>query len=186
MPGETYKRLRHEPESWTVEIHTVDVFVGTDGYHQDEFLRGERPKDLSRGSIATPSLVASILNVKYVNSAPLHRIGQEFSRYGVNISKQTMSNWMMNSSRRYLAPLVGGMKQELLKLPVTQSDETPTQVINDDRAPGSKSYMWVHRSGESHTGFPIVIYEYQKGRNHEFPLQSYQNYEGILVTDSLS
>ena len=31
----------------------------------------------------------------------------------------------------------------------------------------------------------MVIYEYQKGRNHEFPLQFYQNYEGILVTDSL-
>lgn len=40
------------------------------------------------------------------------------------------------------------MKQELLKLPVTQPDETPTQVINDGRATGSKSYMWVHRSGE--------------------------------------
>ena len=186
MPSETYKRLRHEPESWTVEVHTVDVFVGTDGYHQDEFMRGDRPKDLFRGSIATPSLVASILNVKYVNSAPLHRIEQEFSRNGVNISKQTMSNWMINSSRRYFAPLVECMKQELLKLPVTQSDETPTQVINDDRAPGSKSYMWVHRSGEFHTEFPIVIYEYQKGRNHEFPLQFYQNYKGILVTDSLS
>lgn len=186
MPSETYKRLRHEPESWTVEIHMVDVFVGTDGYHQDEFLRGDRPKDLFRGSIATPSLAASIINVKYVNSAPQHRIEQELSRNGVNISKQTMSNWMINSSRRYLAPLVECMKQELLKLPVTQSDETPTQVINDDRAPGSKSYMWVHRSGEFHTEFPMVIYEYQKGRNHEFPLQFYQNYEGILVTDNLS
>lgn len=31
MPDETYKRLRLEPESWTVEIHTVEVYVGTDG-----------------------------------------------------------------------------------------------------------------------------------------------------------
>ena len=46
--------------------------------------------------------------------------------------------------------------------------------------------MWVHRSGEFHTECPIVIYEYQKGRNHEFPLQFYQNYEGVLVTDGLS
>lgn len=186
MPSETYKRLRHEPESWTVEVHTVDVFVGTDGEHQDEFMRGDRPKDLFRGSIATPSLVASILNVKYVNSAPLHRIEQEFSRNGVNISKQTMSNWMIGSANRYFAPLVECMKQELLKLPVTQSDETPTQVIRDDRNPGSKSYMWVHRSGEFFAERPIVIYEYQKGRNHELPLAFYQDYEGILVTDGLS
>jgi len=186
MPSETYKRLRHEPESWTVEVHTVDVFVGTDGDHQDEFMRGDRPKDLFRGSIVTPSLLASILNVKYVNSAPLHRIEQEFSRNGVNISKQTMSNWIIGSANRYFAPLVESMKKELLKLPVTQSDETPTQVIRDDRNPGSKSYMWVHRSGEFFTERPIVLYEYQKGRNHELPLNFYQDYEGILVTDGLS
>lgn len=40
MPDETYKRLRYEPASWTVEIHIVEVYVGTDGDHQDEFMRG--------------------------------------------------------------------------------------------------------------------------------------------------
>lgn len=94
LPDETFKRLRHEPESWTVEVHTVEVYVGTDGDHQDEFLRGKRPKDLLRNSIVTPSLLASILNVKYVNSSALHRIEQEFERNGVNISRQTMSNWI--------------------------------------------------------------------------------------------
>lgn len=77
------------------------------------------------------------------------------------------------------------MKQELLALPVTQSDETPTQVIHDGGHPGSKSYMWVHRSGEFYKDRPIVLYEYQKGRSHEAPLQFYRGYKGILVTDSL-
>ena len=81
-----------------------------------------------------------------------------------------MANWITGSSDRYFAALVERMKQELLTLPVTQSDETPTQVINDDRHPGSKSYMWVHRSGEFFKDRPIVIYEYQKGRDHELPL----------------
>ena len=44
MPSEKYKRLRYEPASWTVELHTVEVYVGTGGDHQDEFLRGKRPK----------------------------------------------------------------------------------------------------------------------------------------------
>ncbi|MDE6924867.1 MAG: IS66 family transposase [Acetatifactor sp.] len=185
MPDETYKRLRHEPESWTVEVHTVEVYVGTDGEHQDEFLRGDRPKDIFRNSIVTPSLLASILNVKYVNSAPLNRIEQEFGRNGVNISRQTMSNRIIHSSDRYFAPLVERMKQELLKLPVIQADETPTRVIHDGRHPGSKSYMWVHRSGEFCKDRPVVIYEYQKGREHELPLAFYQDYKGVLVTDGL-
>ena len=169
----------------TVEIHTVEVYVGTDGDHQDEFLRGNRPKDLLRNSIVTPSLLASILNVKYVNSSALHRIEQEFQRNGVNISRQTMSNWIVRCSQMYFIPFVERMKQELLSLHVTQSDETPTQVIADSDHPNSKCYMWVHRSGEFYTRRPIVIYEYQKGRDHQKPLDFYKDYKGILVTDSL-
>ena len=185
MPDEIYKRLRHEPESWTVEVHTVEVYVGTDGDHQDEFMHGDRPKDLLRNSIVTPSLLASILNVKYVNSSALHRVEQEFERNGVNISRQTMSNWIIRCSDRYFTPLWERMKKELLKLPVTQSDETPTQVIHDGKHPGSKSYMWVHRSGEFFHENPIVLYEYQTGRAHGFPLEFYRDYKGVLVTDSL-
>lgn len=185
MPDETYKRLRHEPESWTVEIHTVEVYVGTDGYHQDEFKRGDRPKDLLRNSIVTPSLEASILNAKYVNSLPFNRIEEEFKRNHVNITRQTMSNWTIKCAKKYFIHLYNRMKQELLKFPVTQSDETPTNVINDGRKAGSKSYMWVHRSGEFYKDRPIVLYEYQKGRNHELPLAFYKDYKGILVTDGL-
>ena len=185
MKDETYKRLRHEPESWTVEVHTVEGYVGTGGDHQDEFLRGKRPKDLLRGSIVTHSLLASILNVKYVNSSALHRVEQEFQRNGVNISRQTMSNWIIRCAEKYFAPFVERMKQELLSLPVTQSDETPTQVIGDSDRPNSKCYMWVHRSGEFYKERPVVIYEYQKGRDHEKPLEFYRNYKGVLVTDSL-
>lgn len=185
MPDETYKRLRHEPESWTVEVHTVEVYVGTDGDHQDEFIRGDRPKDLLRNSIVTPSLLASILNVKYVNSSALNRIEQEFERNGVNISKQTMSNWIIRCANKYFAPFVERMKQELLSLPVTQCDETPTQVIGDSGQPNSKCYMWVHRSGELYKERQIAIYEYQKGRDHRIPLAFYKDYKGVLVTDSL-
>lgn len=185
MPDESYKRLRHEPESWTVEVHTVEVYVGTGGDHQDEFLRGKRPKDLLKHSIVTPSLLASILNVKYVNSSALHRIEQEFERNGVNISRQTMSNWIINCSKRYFSPFVERMRYHLLQLPVTQSDETPTQVISESDHPNSKCYMWVHRSGELYKDRQIVIYEYQKGRDHKIPLEFYKDYTGVLVTDGL-
>ena len=52
-------------------------------------------KELLRNSIVTPSLLASVMNVKNVNSSALNRIEQEFERNGVNISKQTMSNWIV-------------------------------------------------------------------------------------------
>lgn len=185
LPPEEYKRLRYEPASWTAEVHTVHVYVGTDGDHQDEFIRGDRPADLLRNSILTPSLAAAIMNAKYVNSIPLNRIEQEFARNGVNISRQVMAGWVIKCAKRYLIPVYERLKEKLLELPVNQSDETPVEVIKDGRAAGSKSYMWIHRSGEFYTDNPIVLYEYQKTRNSEHPKAFYKDYKGILMTDGL-
>lgn len=184
FPSETFKRLEHVPASWIVNVHTVGVYVGTGGEHQDEFLRGDRPKDLIRNSIVTPSLGAAILNGKYTNSIPLYRIEQEFARNGINISRQTMANWVIAFSK-YFEPLWYRMKERLLSLPVTQADETTVDVIRDGRVAGSKSYMWVHRSGEFYRDTPTVLYEYQKTRHHDHPQAFYKDYTGTLVTDGL-
>lgn len=184
MPSETYSRLRYEPATWTVERHTVEVYVGTNGDHQDEFIRGERPKDLLRNSIVTPSLGSAILNGKYVNALPLNRISQEFDRNGLSLSRQTMANWVI-SFTKYFNPLWERMKEHLLELPVVQADETPTLVVRDGRPTICNSYMWVHRSGELIRNKVIILYEYQKTRHHEHPLEFYRNYHGVLMTDGL-
>lgn len=57
----------------------VKVYVGTDGLHQDEFLRRDHPAALSRGNIAAPPPEAAIINTKYVNINPLNRIAHDYS-----------------------------------------------------------------------------------------------------------
>lgn len=185
LPDEEYKRLRYEPASWTVEKHIVEVAVGIGGRHQDEFLRGDRPADLIKNSIATPSLMAAIYNVKYVNHAPYYRIEQEFERNGVCISRQTMANWSIQCSERYLKPLYGRLKEELLKYHVNQCDETRVTVIRDGRPAGTDSWMWMHRSGEFYKDRPVILYEYQKTRHHQYPEEFYKDFQGVLVTDGL-
>ena len=194
MPAEEYARLRFNPASWTVERHRVDVAVGTRGEHQDEFLRGDRPKDLLRGSLVTPSLESAIMNAKYVNSVPNNRISKEFERNVVYISRQTMANWTIECARRYLFPMYTLLHEILLSYHVNQCDETPVQVVNDNNpdnptdlkgAPGHKNWMWVHRSGEFYVDHQIVLFEYQRGRGHEHPEAFYKGFIGILVTDGL-
>ena len=184
MKSEEYDVLLYTPASWKVEHHIVDVCVGTDGDHQDEFTRGKHPKRLIRGSIASPSLVAAIMNAKYVNALPVNRISQDFERFGIHLSRQTMCNWLIGC-RPYLQPMWDLLKEELLSQHVTQADETPVNVIRDGRPAGSQSYMWVHRSGEFYTDHPIVLYEYQKTRSSEHPEEFYRDFTGILMTDSL-
>lgn len=97
-----------------------------------------------------------------------------------------MSNWILQCSEKYFTPFAEHMKQELLSLLVTQSDEAPTPVIGNSDHPNIKCYMWVHRSGAFYKERLVVIYEYQKGRDPKKPLEFYQNYKGVLVMDSLA
>ena len=186
MPDEVFWQLRFEPARWIAEKHIVEVYVGTDGTHQDEFLRGDHPATLFRGSIATPSLEAAIINAKYVNSNPLDRVSRDFQANGLNLSKQTMSNWTVWTAERYFRPVYDLMKTFQLKAHVNQCDETTLEVIHDGRPAGSKSYMWVHLTGELSPVPKIVVYEYQKTRHSDHPKEYYRDYKGILMTDGLA
>ncbi|MCI5827844.1 MAG: IS66 family transposase [Lachnospiraceae bacterium] len=185
MPDEVFWQLRFEPARWIAEKHVVKVYVGTDGLHQDEFLRGDHPVTLFRGSIATPSLEAAIINSKYVNSNPLDRIARDFQTNGLNLSKQTMSNWTIWSAERYFLPVYELMKKRQLEAHVNQCDETTLEVIHDGRPAGSKSYMWVHLTGELSPVPTIIVYEYQKTRNSDHPKEYYKDFNGVLMTDGL-
>lgn len=196
MPSDRYTKVRCQPATFTAEDHVVDVAVGTGGLHQDEFLRGDRPKDLLKNSIATPSMVAAILNAKYVNAMPLYRIGKQFEMNGLNLSRQTMANWTISVSEKYLSPLWERLCEELLKNKehVIQADETTCQTINDNDpedpndqkgSPGHKNYMWVYRTSEFNKDRPIVIYEYQRTRHHRHPQEFLNGFHGILETDGL-
>ena len=185
MPDEIFWQLRFEPARWIAEKHVVKVYVGTGGDHQDEFLRGDHPATLFKGSIATPSLEAAVINAKYVNSNPLDRIARDFQANGLNLSKQTMSNWTVWSAERYLLPVYGLMKSRQLGAHVNQCDETPLEVNHDGRPAGSTSYMWVHITGELSLVPKIIVYEYQKTRHSDHPKEYYREFNGILVTDGL-
>lgn len=179
LPDEVYKRLEFHPATFEVIEHHVAVYSGNG---DQRIIRADRPADLLRNSIATPSLVAGICNYKYVNSQPIHRLAQEFERHDVSIPTQTMCRWTILSADRYFSRLYDRLKEKLFRYHVIHADETPVEVNRDGRPAGSKSYMWVYRSGalEPH---PFVLYEYQKTRNGSHPEAFLKGFHGICVTD---
>ena len=159
--------------------HHVKVCKGRDG----RIIKAPRPKEMISNSIATPSLVSAIINAKYVNAVPLYRQEQEYKRNDVNISRQTMANWCILSSERYLSLIADRLKQELMKSHVLHADETPVTVIKDGREGTHKNYMWVYRTGEMCKANPVVIYDYQKTRKAEAPREMLREFQGKLVCD---
>ena len=180
LPDEVYRRYAFTPAKIEVEEHHVKVYAGK---KTDEIVRAPHPKSLLRGSLVSPSLETAVMNAKYVNAVPLYRQEQEFLRYGLHISRQNMANWTVQCADRYLAVLYDYLHEKMYGYHVLQADETPVLVNKDGRPAGSKSYMWVYRTGRMYTDRQIVLYEYQRTRNASHPREFLKNFSGICVTD---
>ena len=182
LKDEVYQRLEFHPSSFEVRGCHICVYVSADG---QKVAKAKRPQaDLFRNSIATPSLLAGILNYKYVSALPVHRLAQDFKRSEVNISPQVMCNWVIKSSEIYFSLVYDWMKDVLLKQPVVQADETTLKVNRDGRKAGSSSYMWVYITGEhDDSGKKIVLYDYCRTRSTEHLREFLSSYKGILVSD---
>ena len=169
LPDQVYKKLEMHPAQYEVMEHHVAVYASkTD----DRIVKAPHPAELLNNSIATPSLVAAVMNAKYTNAMPLYRIEQEFERSDVTISRQVMANWVNRCSERYLSLLYDRMHQGLLKEPVVQADETSVKVSKDGRPAGSESRMWVYRSGEYNRETPVILFDYQKPEAATTPFNS--------------
>lgn len=111
LPNEVYKKLEYHPASYCVVEHHVAVYAGTDN---QTIVKADRPAELLRNSLATPSLVSAILNAKYANAMPLRRIEKEFLRRDVHLSEPTMSNWVITCGERYLSLVYDRLNRELV------------------------------------------------------------------------
>lgn len=181
LPDVLYHRLLYIPAGWRIEETHVAVYRSKSG--ERKFLKGETPSYLLRGSLVSPSLEAAIINGKYVNALPLRRIEKDFSMNGIDLSEQDMAYWTIKCSDRYLQRLYDYLHKLLIPHHILQADETTVEVSKDGRKAGSKSYMWVYRTGQNITDKPIVLYDYQKTRCHEHPLEFLKGFKGILVCD---
>lgn len=189
MKTEVTKTLKLIPAHFEVEEHRRHVYTCREcEHHQGEgdkipFIRATMPELPIPGSFASPELLSGIINTKYVNHVPLARIEQEFYRMdSVEISRQTMSNWMLLIAERYMVPLNDRMREKLLTMDMLHADETHCTVAYEDGQESKKKcYMWVYCSGRY--DIPIVYYEYHTSRAADAADEFLKDYIGILHTD---
>ena len=180
LPDAISKKYHFVPARVEIEEHHIGVYASKTDEHM---VKADHPKALLHGSLVSPSLGAAIINGKYVNAVPLYRLEQEFQRYGLQITRQNMANWCIRLAEEYLSILYDHLHEELYFYHVIQADETPVLVNHDGRKAGSKSWMWVYRSGHLYQDRQIVLYEYQQTRNASHPREFLKGYDGICVTD---
>ena len=123
LPNEVYRRLHIIPETFIVDEHHVHVYASKD--NDGTIVKAPRSVDLFRNSIATPSLVASIINGKYGNALPLDRQSRAFKCNGINLATNTMANWVIKSADNYLSLLYDRLHELIYDNHIIHADESP-------------------------------------------------------------
>lgn len=142
------------------------------------------PPQLIPQGIATEGLLAYILTAKYADAIPLYRQEKIFERIGVDISRATMANWVIQVGQK-CEPLMELFWKEIQSGPLINMDETPLQVLNEPGKPNtSKSYMWVFRGGDVKR--PALIFRYDPSRSGQFLTKDLEKYAGYIQTDGYS
>lgn len=142
------------------------------------------PKSIIHKSMASNELLSHVIVMKYLHSLPLYRQENYFKMLGANLSRQTLSNWIIGVSNAF-EPIYSFMKDKLLKSHYVQADETTLKVINDNgNEAKSKKYMWLYKNCSSKT--PIILYDYQKTRSSSCPKNFLKYFSGYLQTDGYS
>ena len=137
-------------------------------------------------SLASASTISWLIHQKFELGIPLYRQEKEWADMGLNLSRATMSNWLLVVYRDWLSHVVERLKQELLKQQYLHIDETHVQVLNEPgRKNTSDSYMWVYCSIKD-AADPIRYFEYQPGRGGKYPEAFLKGYRGYIHTDAYS
>jgi len=144
------------------------------------------PAPVLTHSFASPSCVAWVMYEKYMMSVPLYRQEKDFKRMGAELKRDMMANWVIRCSEYWLKPLHDKMHEQLLKCSVIMSDETTWQVNHEDgKKASSKSYIWIHRSGNCE-GPPIILYKYTSSRSGDHAKKFLEGFHSYHVSDAYS
>ncbi|WP_317946913.1 IS66 family transposase [Sporosarcina saromensis] len=188
MKKEIRREIKIIPARAEIVQHERDVFscrtCEKENTHTP-IVRASMPEAVIPKSMASPSAIAYVVTQRYMYATPLHRLEAQFRQLGVNLSRQTMSNWLVLSTEELLRPLYSAMHQFILSLPVLHADESTQQVLYEEgKQPSSKSYIWLYRTGR--IGPPCAIYVYSSTRSATNPKLFLENFKGTLHTDGYS
>lgn len=187
LPDEISENLVMIPAKLYVERHIYRRYAckGCEGDERDEagkiILTAKRPESLLPGSILSPSLMAYVLVSKVVDHIPFYRMSKIFYRYGLEIPRATISNWVVGVYEKY-KEFFSFLNKYLLKGPIIGIDETSLQVFKEaGRKNTTKSFMWVLRGGT--VSKRIILFKYSPTRSAEFLKNELKDYTGFVQTD---
>ncbi len=163
------------------------------GCHDKPVIAPMPPTLLPKCSAGT-SLLAYIVIAKFLDHLPLYRLSAQFNRFGIDISRVNLTQWVLKLHDR-LEFVLNRFHTYLLQCHVIQVDddcmdaggrgrlehalETPFNVK------GEKHYAWVYRGEHINVENPyhLILFEHHNGRARSVLENTLGEFTGALQSD---
>lgn len=117
------------------------------------------PPSLQERCIATPGLIAEVIDNRFVCHLPYYRQEEIFARLGVRIHRKTLCDWTLLASD-WLAIIYREIQYEHWRCPYRQIDETPIRYLQPGTGKAQLGYLWT-----SNIPGGSVFYHWHDGRD---------------------
>jgi transposase len=129
--------------------------------------------------LAEPGLLAHVIVEKYEHHTPLYRQELKFERLGIELSRNTMSGWVVKCAGA-LKPLYERMREVMLSYDIVLNDDTPVKVLDPGSGKTHQGYLWCTVAAE---GLKYTMYNFTMSRGREGPSEFFKGYKGYLLKD---
>ena len=147
---------------------------------QKSVLQEAIPPRLIPKGMVDESLVAHIIEEKFLHHTPVYRLVKKYKQIGVDfIKNRNLHNWIHQSAEA-LMPLYHLLEKDLLSSPYLQGDESTLKVLSSNKPGASHTgYMWLIHNPENQT----TLFHYDPTRQHRVAHELFGQYGGILQVD---
>jgi transposase len=129
-------------------------------------------------------LLAHLVVSKFVDHLPLYRLEKMFERSGVDVSRRTMSDNLLEAAEP-LSRLVEGLKKKILANGVVHHDDTPVDLLLEGQGSGrnvKQARLWAMTVPPKEG--PWTIFQFSVSREARHVEEVFEGYHGWIVCDA--
>lgn len=181
-----YDQLVFVPGQYYVKRDIYPVYVYEDENGETHTFQAQpQTSKLFPGSYASSSLTAKIISDKVVLGIPFYRQEQDFNRQDIYLTRQTMTNWGIETSEQYLESIYDCMVRDLKLSGHIHMDETPLRILESSKSGGNKMGTIIVTRTSWAEKYQMAVYHATQRKDKQAFLDFLdQDYSGTIICDA--
>ena len=181
-----FVKVREELDIIPAKVQILEYMqekaVFKDAHGASTFKLAEVMKHPIPKAMGSVNLITYVIISKYADGLPLYRLENIIKRYGGEISRATLANWVIALAKQ-AQPLINLLREHQHTSSLIMADETRIQVLKEPNySPTGDKYMWVTLGGPPKQ--QSVLFDYDPSRSRDVPVRLLDGFKnGYLQTD---